>query len=72
MLAPAVRVNAIAPGGGGTRQDPAFVERYERLTPMGRMASEEDLKGAVAFLASDASAYVTGQVLAVDGGWTAW
>ncbi len=72
VLAPAVRVNAIAPGGVARGQDAAFVERYERLTPMRRMASEEDIKGAVAFLASDASAYVTGQVLAVDGGWTAW
>jgi NAD(P)-dependent dehydrogenase (short-subunit alcohol dehydrogenase family) len=72
VLAPAVRVNAIAPGGVARNQDAAFVERYERLTPLGRMATEEDVKGAVAFLASDASAYVTGQVLAIDGGWTAW
>ncbi|MEO8245900.1 MAG: SDR family oxidoreductase [Chloroflexota bacterium] len=72
VLAPDVRVNAIAPGGVARGQDAAFVERYERLTPMGRMATEEDVKGAVAFLASDASAYVTGQVLAIDGGWTAW
>lgn len=72
VMAPAVRVNAIAPGGVARGQDAAFVRRYEGLTPMGRMATEEDVKGAVAFLASDASAYVTGQVLAVDGGWTAW
>ena len=72
VLAPAVRVNGFAPGGIARGQDPSFVERYERLTPLGRMASEEDFRGVVAWLASDASAYVTGQVVAVDGGWTAW
>lgn len=72
MLAPRVRVNAISPGGIERGQPAAFVERYERRTPMKRMAREEDLKGAVAFLASDMSAYVTGHNLLVDGGWTAW
>jgi NAD(P)-dependent dehydrogenase (short-subunit alcohol dehydrogenase family) len=72
VLAPRVRVNAIAPGGIARGQDPAFVARYEALTPLGRMAREDDLRGALAWLASDASAYVTGQVIAVDGGWTAW
>ena len=48
------------------------LERYERLTPLGRMATEDDLTGALGWLVSDASAYVTGQTIAVDGGWTAW
>lgn len=72
VLAPEVRVNAFAPGGIARGQDEAFVERYERLTPLGRMGTEDDFRGVVTWLASDASAYVTGQVIAVDGGWTAW
>lgn len=72
VLAPEIRVNAVAPGGIARGQDEAFVSRYERLTPLGRMATEDDFRGVVAWLASDASAYVTGQVIAVDGGWTAW
>lgn len=72
VLAPRVRANAIAPGGVARNQPPSFVTRYERMVPMGRMATEEDFKGAIAYLASDASAYVTGQVIPIDGGWTAW
>lgn len=72
VLAPDVRVNAFAPGGIARGQDEAFVERYEALTPLGRMGTEDDFRGVVTWLASDASAYVTGQVVAVDGGWTAW
>lgn len=67
-----VRVNAISPGGLFRGQDPHFVDRYEARTPLGRMATEEDVKGAVAYLSSGASAYVTGQNLVLDGGWTAW
>ncbi len=71
-LAPDVRVNAIAPGGVFRNTAEPFQSRYVARTPMGRMGTEEDMKGAVAFLASDLSSYVTGQCLAVDGGWTAW
>ena len=71
-LAPRVRVNAISPGGILRGQPEAFRRRYIERTPLGRMATEEDLKGAVAFLASDLSTYVTGHNLVVDGGWTAW
>jgi NAD(P)-dependent dehydrogenase (short-subunit alcohol dehydrogenase family) len=71
-LAPYVRVNAIAPGGVFRNTPEPFLGRYVARTPLGRMAQEEDIKGAVAYLASDLSAYVTGQCLAVDGGWTAW
>jgi len=72
IMAPKIRVNSITPGGVSRGQPEVFRERYERRTPMGRMATEEDLKGAVAYLASDLSAYVTGHNLVVDGGWTAW
>ena len=72
LLAPKIRVNAITPGGVLRGQPEVFQERYVSRTPMGRMAREEDLKGAVAYLAGDMSAYVTGHNLVVDGGWTAW
>ncbi len=71
-LAPAIRVNSISPGGVYRNQPDVFVQRYIERTPMGRMATEEDFKGAIAYLASDLSAYFTGQNLIVDGGWTAW
>ncbi|MEY3721626.1 MAG: hypothetical protein RL618_2145 [Pseudomonadota bacterium] len=71
-LAPKVRVNAISPGGISRNQQPSFVERYEARTPLGRMATEDDFRGAIAYLASDMSTYVTGQNIRVDGGWGSW
>lgn len=71
-LAPGIRVNVISPGGIERGQPKAFADQYIAQTPMQRMAREEDFKGAVAFLASDASAYMTGQNIMVDGGYSAW
>lgn len=71
-LAPHVRVNCVSPGGVLRGQPEPFRRRYVERTPLARMATEEDLKGAVGFLASDLSSYVTGHDLVVDGGWTAW
>ncbi|WP_337996597.1 SDR family oxidoreductase [Oleispirillum naphthae] len=71
-LAPAVRVNAVSPGGVARGQAVEFLARYEARAPLGRMAVEEDFKGVVALLASDAAAYITGQNILVDGGWSVW
>lgn len=72
LLAPKVRVNSISPGGVSRGQPENFQKKYCQKTPLKRMATEEDMKGAVAFLASDLSRYVTGHNLVVDGGFTAW
>jgi NAD(P)-dependent dehydrogenase (short-subunit alcohol dehydrogenase family) len=71
-IAPSVRVNVISPGGIKRNQPPTFIERYEARTPLQRMAVEDDFRGAIAFLATDLSSYVTGQNLIVDGGWGVW
>jgi NAD(P)-dependent dehydrogenase (short-subunit alcohol dehydrogenase family) len=67
-----VRVNAISPGGVFNNQDKAFVEKLTRLIPMGRMADADEYRAAVQFLCSDASSYMTGQNLIMDGGRSVW
>lgn len=67
-----IRVNALSPGGVFTNHDPAFVRSLTERIPLGRMAGVEDYQGAVLFLVSDASSYMTGANLIVDGGRTAW
>jgi NAD(P)-dependent dehydrogenase (short-subunit alcohol dehydrogenase family) len=67
-----IRVNSLVPGGVGSGQNSTFADKYSNRVPMGRMARAEEMVGPMLFLASDASSYVTGQVLAADGGWTAW
>jgi NAD(P)-dependent dehydrogenase (short-subunit alcohol dehydrogenase family) len=67
-----VRVNALSPGGVLAAQDEEFKRKFCSRVPLGRMARHEDLVGPLQFLASDASAYVTGTELRIDGGFTAW
>ena len=67
-----LRVNALSPGGVFQNQDPNFVSRLESLIPLGHMANEDEYIGAVQFLCSDASAYLTGQNIVMDGGRSVW
>jgi NAD(P)-dependent dehydrogenase (short-subunit alcohol dehydrogenase family) len=67
-----IRVNVLTPGGVQDGQDPKFIEAYASRVPLGRMANWQDFNGAIRFLVSPASRYVTGTNLVVDGGWTAW
>jgi NAD(P)-dependent dehydrogenase (short-subunit alcohol dehydrogenase family) len=72
VLAPDVRVNSISPGGVWRNQNEKFHKRYIDRVPLGRMAVEEDFKGVAAWLAGDMSAYVTGQNIMIDGGFSCW
>jgi len=65
-----IRVNCIAPGGIYNKQPQNFIDKYTSKVPLNRMGSKEDLKGVSVFLASEASSYITGAVIPVDGGLT--
>ncbi len=67
-----IRVNSLTPGGVKSEQNQAFIKQYSNRVPMGRMALREEIVGALVYLASDASSYVTGQNIIVDGGLEAW
>lgn len=66
-----IRINSVSPGGIFDNQNPVFVKNYEKKVPMKRMGRPDDISPAIVFLLSDEAKYITGQDLAIDGGWTA-
>ena len=71
-LAPQIRVNCIVPGGVKHNQEKSFTKAYSKLTPFNRMMEKHELNGLLKYLCSDESSYMTGSIIANDGGWTAW
>lgn len=67
-----IRVNCLVPGGVSSGQNKAFTDQYSSRTPMARMSESHEIVPALLYLVSEASTYVTGQVMSVDGGWTTW
>jgi gluconate 5-dehydrogenase len=70
-----IRVNSLSPGpfpGFAAQQNSVFIENLQRQSPLGRTGSPEELAGVVQFLLSNASSYITGTDIAVDGGWRSW
>ena len=71
-LGPHIRVNSVSPGGIQRLQDPNFIARYSKKTPLNRLATEGDVVSTILFLSSLSASYITGQNIMVDGGWSTW
>ena len=71
-LAPKIKVNCIVPGGVSQNQDKLFKKKYSKLTPMNRMMEKTELNGILDFLCSEKSNYMTGSIIFMDGGYSAW
>jgi len=71
-LAPRIRVNCIVLGGVADDQDTDFKNRYNQHVPMARMMNRNEISGLIEYLCSDKSTYMTGSIITIDGGWTAW